>query len=187
MRALAANAEDVRRVPGMMAELGVRLLVVQHLTGTKIDGVCFWLDATSPVVAVSVRYDRIDNFWFTLGHELGHVFNGDKQPDVDCALDEQVEGKPKVETRADRFAAELLIDRGALDKFVAKVQPLYSAKRIEDFARSNGIHPGIVVGQLHHRDEIPHRNLRRMLVPIREYLIESVLTDGWGFSSQRLA
>jgi HTH-type transcriptional regulator/antitoxin HigA len=47
--------------------------MVEALPGSKIDGVCFWLNEVSPVVAVSSRFDRIDNFWFVLRNELEHV------------------------------------------------------------------------------------------------------------------
>jgi len=53
----------------------VRFLVLEPLPQTRIDGACFWLDEYSPVVVVSVRYDRIDGFWHTLMHELEHMKN----------------------------------------------------------------------------------------------------------------
>ena len=52
---------------------GIRFVVLEPLPQTRIDGVCFWLDDLSPVIALSFRYDRLDWFWFTLGHELRHV------------------------------------------------------------------------------------------------------------------
>jgi HTH-type transcriptional regulator/antitoxin HigA len=67
------NAEDLRHIPRVLAKAGIRFLVVEASPNTKIDGVCLWLDKTSPVIAMSLRYDRIDWFWFTLLHEIDHV------------------------------------------------------------------------------------------------------------------
>ena len=180
IRALASHPEDVRRVPGALAEMGVRFLVVQHLPGTKIDGACFWLSPEEPAIVLSLRYDRIDWFWFTLGHEAGHVCDGSGPFRIDSDLDQRGADKAAEEERANEFAARLLVDQDELDHFIKRFKPLYSRKKIDGFARRIGIHPGIVVGQLHYRKEIPPRNLRKLLVPIREVLIDSALTDGWG-------
>ncbi|HEY3638265.1 MAG TPA: hypothetical protein VGK90_08920, partial [Rhizomicrobium sp.] len=62
--------EEARSVPRTLFECGVRYVVVESLPSSKIDGVCFWLDKNSPVIGMSFRYDRIDNFWFVLRHEI---------------------------------------------------------------------------------------------------------------------
>src|SRR5665213_292020 len=73
MRYLTLDAEEARHVPRILAGCGVRYILVESLPGAKIDGVCFWLDKTSPVIGLSLRFDRIDNFWFVLRHEIEHV------------------------------------------------------------------------------------------------------------------
>src|ERR1017187_3900074 len=74
---LKRDVEEARHIPRVLSESGIRFLIVEPLPHTKIDGVCFWLDAGSPVIALSVRYDRIDWFWPTLMHEIAHVKNKD--------------------------------------------------------------------------------------------------------------
>ncbi|TGV72849.1 addiction module antidote protein, HigA family, partial [Mesorhizobium sp. M00.F.Ca.ET.149.01.1.1] len=71
------DPEDVRRVPRALAECGVRYVIVETLPKANIDGVCFWLDDASPVIGMTTRFDRIDNFWFVLRHEIEHVLNRD--------------------------------------------------------------------------------------------------------------
>ncbi|MCX6023827.1 MAG: HigA family addiction module antitoxin, partial [Chloroflexi bacterium] len=83
LRPLFNAPEATRHVPRVLADAGIRFVVVEPLRGTRIDGACFWLDATSPVIAMSVRFDRIDNFWFTLLHELGHVKDNTASLDLD--------------------------------------------------------------------------------------------------------
>jgi HTH-type transcriptional regulator / antitoxin HigA len=38
-----------------------------------LDGAAFLTPAGRPVVGMTLRHDRLDNFWFTLVHELAHV------------------------------------------------------------------------------------------------------------------
>lgn len=73
IRDLAGSEQDVQRIPIFLAELGVRLVIVEHLSSTKFDGAAFSLDEGSPVIAMAMRFDRIDYMWHTLAHELGHI------------------------------------------------------------------------------------------------------------------
>ncbi len=187
LKTLLWNPEDVRHVPRVLAEAGIRLVVVEHLEQTRIDGACLWLDRKSPVVALSLRYDRIDAFWHNLGHELGHVSERhglEKYAPLDVELLTDgvlVNGeKPKEEKDADRFAVEFLIPQEVIEDFISRVGPLYSAKKIMGFATVQKVHPGIVVGQLQHRGEIGYTHHRKMLEKIRHIITQSALTDGWG-------
>ena len=181
------SPEEIRQVPRILADGGVRLVVVQHLDGTKIDGWCFWMNAKSPVVALSMRYGRIDNFWFTLLHELGHIAARDGLGDSGCAIDVDLNGKsssdaqrPEAEKKADDFARTFLIEPEKLQDFIARVGPIYRPARILGFAKLHHVHPGIVIGQLQHLGEISYGYGRKMLVDVRKYLLQSVLADGWG-------
>lgn len=191
LRPLLVNPDDVRQVPKVLASLGVRCVVVEHLPETRIDGACFWLDAKSPAVALSVRFDRIDSFWFTLMHELGHVAAGDGRdgelaPDIDLVVDSDADSKdakkPPEEVAANRFASSFLVPDADFDNFIRRVKPLFSKQKIDGFAAVQKIHPGLVVGQLHHRRLIPFANLRASLVKVRATFLETVLYDGWGMT-----
>ena len=72
LRALATYPQEVKYVPRVLSQIGIRFVVVRHLTKTKIDGAALWLGDgwDSPVIALSMRHDRIDYFWHTLLHEL---------------------------------------------------------------------------------------------------------------------
>lgn len=178
LRRLMGDAEEARHIPKVLAAAGIRFVVVEPLPRTRIDGACFWLDPNSPVIALSLRFDRIDSFWHALGHELGHVSRRDAAS-LDVDLDE--EQKEEAEIEANLFAADLLIPDRQLDGFIARVSPLYSHVKIQGFAARMGVHPGIVVGQLQHRKEINYSHSRRFLAPIRKHIVQSgALTDGWG-------
>jgi len=189
LRLLLPNVEDTRLIPRILAEAGIRFVVIEPLSHTRIDGVCFWLDKTSPVIALSLRYDRIDWFWHTLWHELGHIKNRDglQNPeildtDIVGEQEESMKDKPENERTADGFACECSIASSELERFVARVRPLYSKQQIKGFASRIGVHPGIVVGQLQHRGEIPYAHSREMLMKVRHVVTSSALTDGYGYA-----
>lgn len=69
LKDLMIEPEEIRHVPRILMEAGVRFIIVETLPNAKIDGVCFWLNNKSPVIGISIRFDRIDNFWFVLRHE----------------------------------------------------------------------------------------------------------------------
>lgn len=182
LRALLVAPEELRQVPTILAEAGVRFVVVEFLPGAKIDGAAFWLNDT-PVIALSIRFDRVNNFWFVLRHEIEHILNRDGQVSIDVELTERLQNKgelPPEEVRANVAAAEFLIPKSELDSFIIRVRPLYSEQRILLFAKRIGVHPGIVVGQLQHRDEVPYTHFHKHLVKVREIVTQTALTDGWG-------
>jgi len=187
LRAHMNDPEEIRHVPDVLADAGVRFLVVEHLAKTKIDGACLWLDERSPIIAVSLRYDRIDYFWFTLMHELGHAVRGDGWGNTFLALDEKLVGeqsltrdeKSDFEIQADEFAEEALIPQEKLNDFIDRTAPLFSERDIRGFASLHHVHPGLVVGQLHHRGT-KYPKFRHLLVRMRDEITSSALTDGWG-------
>ena len=189
LKAILPNPQDIRMIPKILSESGIKFLVIEPLPQSKIDGVTFWMGAT-PVIALSLRYDRIDYFWHTLAHELaGHVKNGDGKNtkpilDIDLPGQQDNEERPQYEVDADRNATSFLIPQEELDNFIARVSPLYSKVRITGFANKIKVHPGIVVGQLQHssRNELNYSQHRDMLVKVRDIITSATLTDGWGHS-----
>lgn len=178
LKALANNVADIRRVPRVLADNGIRFVVLQHLPGSKVDGAAFW-GKNSPAIAMSLRYDRIDNFWFTLLHEMSHVKHHDESVDVEI-MERDEDELPECEKRANKEAVEALISPEKMESFLIRNRPLFYQKRVIEFANARGIHPGIVVGQLHHRKEIEHYQLRGLLEKVKNELVGNALTDGWG-------
>jgi HTH-type transcriptional regulator / antitoxin HigA len=180
---LTTSEQEIARVPRILAEFGIRFVVVERLPRMQVDGVAFWLGDDEPAIAMTMRADRIDGFWFTLVHEIAHVLDHD-DPGLDTKLvgkDRQpTDNKPECERKADEFAGEFLIPKREIESFIARVRPLYSKVRINQFANRIGVHPGIVVGQLQHRREIGWDHSREMLVRVRENLVAAACVDGWG-------
>jgi len=187
LKGLLPRSQDTRLAPNALAAAGIRFLVIEHLPKTRIDGATFWLDDVSPVIVLSLRYDRVDWFWFTIAHELGHIHRRDGLWETAAIVDTDLVGvgaskvqESDVEKAANQFATEFLVEQSALDRFIAETGPMYSATKITAFADSIGVHPGIVLGQLQHRGEVGWACHRQMLDKVRNIVIQSVLADGWG-------
>ena len=185
LRELMIAPEETRRVARILLECGVRFILVETLTSAKIDGVCLWLDETSPVIALSVRFDRNDNFWFVLRHEIEHVLQGHGRgvPTLDAELEGCRAGVgpsvPEEERVANRAAADFCVPQLKMDAFIARKAPLFSESDLRGFARILRVHPGIVAGQLQHKTDRYHI-FRAHLAKIRAIVLQSAMVDGWG-------
>jgi HTH-type transcriptional regulator/antitoxin HigA len=182
LKRVAAFAKETYRVPQILAKYGIRFIVIEHLPHTKVDGAAFWLNENSPVIVVSIRFDRIDSFWFTLMHEVEHIKNRDAIS-IDNDIEETAKldvGIDEIERRANEGAAASLIEPAELESFIRRVSPLYSREKIVQFAHRIKIHPGIIIGQLQHRKEIGFNTHRQLLAKVRDTALETALTDGWG-------
>jgi HTH-type transcriptional regulator/antitoxin HigA len=191
LRGLLGTPEDILKVPAVLAKAGIHLVVLEHLPQTRIDGACLWLEDGSPVIAISLRYDRLDYFWHTLLHEMAHVKHrdgADGEPPIDEDLvgdkAKEAETKPECEKKADMFACEFSVTEHQLTDFIARVKPFFSRQKIVGFANRLHVHPAIVVGQLQHRGLLPYSHSREMLVRVRDLVTQAALTDGWGHSVQ---
>ncbi|SFP46568.1 HTH-type transcriptional regulator / antitoxin HigA [Variovorax sp. OK605] len=128
-----------------LAMKGVVLVVEPHLPKTHLDGAAMLDEDGTPVIGMTLRHDRVDNFWFTLMHELVHVQRhlGKGTAFVD---DSESAGRDKTETEADIFAAEAFIPRQ-----IWKSSDAYRLKRadsVKALASSLMIHPAIVAGRI---------------------------------------
>jgi HTH-type transcriptional regulator/antitoxin HigA len=185
LRSLMIDPEAVEAVPGLLASAGVRFVVVEVLPNAKIDGVCTWLDDASPVIGMSTLYDRLDNFWFVLRHEIEHVLRGHGKQSIGM-LDHLVgdnaddgQGETDEEVIANAQAADFCVPVSKMASFYARKHPYFSERDVLGFAALMSVHPAIVVGQLQKRMK-RYDYLRKYQVPVRRYLLKNAVADGWG-------
>jgi HTH-type transcriptional regulator/antitoxin HigA len=187
LKTMLNDEANIRLIPKVLANSGIKFLIVEPLPSSKIDGVSFWINGI-PVIALSLRFDRIDSFWHTLMHEIGHIKNEDGLRNnciiVDTDLLERYQDDRPYEKAADEFAVKFLVPQDELENFINRIQPIYSKNKIILFAKRVGVHPGIVVGQLHYRGReqggLDYSHSRDLLTKIRQFIINSALTDGYG-------
>jgi HTH-type transcriptional regulator/antitoxin HigA len=183
IRKLASYSAGVAKAPALLMRYGIRFVAVEGLSGAKVDGFATWLDEDSPVIGMSLRFDRIDNFWFTLGHEISHIKHRDIVPvDGDVADLEEIPlaVKSPIERRADQESASTFISTEDLQSFARRVGPFFSSDKINQFANLVKMHPCVIIGQLKHIGAIGPKSHTKNTVPIREAVISSAITDGWG-------
>jgi len=141
------------RAQKMLEDNGIVLVVTPHLPKTRVDGVTILDDKKKPVVGLSLRFDRIDNFWFTLLHELAHVslhLNKDS-----IFFDELEDGLGidinDTETEADFMAQEAIIPAAKWEISPAKIIP--SPMAAQSLANELGIHVAVVAGYIRYKHQ----------------------------------
>jgi HTH-type transcriptional regulator / antitoxin HigA len=182
LRNLIALPERAARAPIALAELGVRLVIVQDLPRTPIDGAAFFMcnDPTKPVIVLSLRIDRMESVWHTAGHEIQHIIRSDP-----LSLDSELVGRDRavlhdeMERAADEGSANWLIPKAEMDDFVRRAAPFFARERIIQFANRMKIHPAVIVGQLHHRGVIGWDKGNDFCPKVREHFLSTTTKDGY--------
>ena len=183
IRSHLLDKDDLIHIPEILRNCGVRFALVEAFSGSKIDGVCVWIDG-QPAIGMTTRLDRLDNFAFVLRHEIEHILRGDGR-DASFSPVDYIEGDydsadgPEEEVRANKAAAEFCVPKQQLDSFLARKGPFISEQDVLAFAARMEIHPAIVVGQVQHKTK-KYAWLRKYQTSIREYLFDWKLVDGWG-------
>jgi len=187
LEALLLAPEEARHVPRILMECGVRFVIVEKLQQAKIDGMCSWIDSKSPVIGMSTRRDKIDNFWFVLRHEIEHVLRGDGK-DQTAIIDADLEGKkagtdpslPEEERIANTAAASFCVPTEKLVGFMRRKHPFYYEKDVAAFAKTVNRHPGLVIGQMQFRlDDYKYLARRLSLAKVRQFVLPGAIADGW--------
>ena len=145
---LSAFEDGPRLAREQLGMAGITLVIEPHFKGTYLDGAAM-LDEGRPVVAMTLRHDRLDNFWFVLMHELAHVAKhlDEAHPLFTDDLDSLVE-LDRIEREADDIAGEALIPQTAWQKSAARTSHLTTD--VVALAEKLGVHPAIVAGRVRH-------------------------------------
>jgi HTH-type transcriptional regulator/antitoxin HigA len=178
---LMIEPEEIRHVPRILMECGVRLVIVEPIPGSEIQGVCFWMENKSPVIGLTLKGDQIDKFWFDLWHEISHVLNGHGKDGL-IIEDFDQNSTDENEKIANREAANHCVPIGAMKDFILRHDPMFSEKNMLGFARIVKRHPGVVAGQIQRltgRWDLFKKHQPR----IRHVITQTALTDGYGVNS----
>jgi HTH-type transcriptional regulator/antitoxin HigA len=132
-----------------LAEHGIHLVIEPHLPRTHLDGAALLLREGTPVIGLTIRHDRIDNFWFNLVHELIHIEKHLKSTDEAFMddLDSDPGSDPR-EREADRIAGEIFVTRTIWKRSDAYRQRTPDA--VHELALQLRIHPAIIAGRIRH-------------------------------------
>lgn len=126
---------------------GIALIIERHLSGTYLDGAAMISATGHPVVALTLRHDRLDNFWFVLFHEIGHVFlHLYSSLRLDFFDEEDGFDGDGIEKEADQFALTNLIPDQLWKQCLSRFALSEEAVLID--AEKLGIHPSIIAGRI---------------------------------------
>ena len=131
---------------------GIQFFVVFHLKKTYLDGAVMILEDETPIVALTLRYDRIDNFWFCLLHEIAHLTKHLSKNTTNIIIDELeqhrigIGGQDKKEEEADNIAQNALIPKKYWDK--VNLEEKILSKEVIRLAEQLKIHPAIIAGRI---------------------------------------
>jgi HTH-type transcriptional regulator/antitoxin HigA len=157
-----------------LSNAGVKFFILSHLQKTYIDGASFW-DKSNPVIVYSGRYNRIDNFWFTVAHEIAHILLHLKKK-TDYFIDDLDNISSNVEKEADQYATKLL-RANEITAYFKHFGNYISEKRVVDCSKELDISPAIVVGVLHHQELLSRRNLNRYKEKVLDLIPETFLVE----------
>ncbi|WP_233886315.1 ImmA/IrrE family metallo-endopeptidase [Paraburkholderia flagellata] len=149
---LSPQEDGPLRAVDFLRDAGIAVVVEEHLAKTKLDGAAMLSGSGMPVIGLTLRFDRLDNFWFTLMHECAHVWKHLSRPG-DVILDRLVdaESTEAIEKEANRIARDILISRAHWRS--ASVRQMPTKAGIISFAQEQGVHPAIVAGRLQRETE----------------------------------
>ena len=149
---LSWSDEGPRVARKFLAEHGVPLVIERHLRRTHLDGAALRLGDGRPVVALTLRYDRIDSFWFCLLHELAHVGRHLDRAAGTAFIDDQSLRTPqrgledRREAEADEWAAEALIPGAQWETSPVRTNP--TPMGVMTLAHHLQVHPATVAGRI---------------------------------------
>jgi HTH-type transcriptional regulator/antitoxin HigA len=167
---LSSRENGPRQAMSLLRSRGINIIVESQIAGLRLDGAAFRI-REMPVIGMTIRHDRIDNFWFTLLHELAHVFLHQQSGLATGFFDDLDKVEPdEVEMEANEFAGSLLISTERWKMSPARISK--SPRAVEEFAKQLGIHPAIVFGRIRNErndysifsDRVGLGQVRRQLV-----------------------
>jgi HTH-type transcriptional regulator/antitoxin HigA len=146
---LSSNIENILSVFEVLREKGIGLVIERYIQGSEVDAVITMNESGNPIIGMSLRYDRIDNFWFSLTHELAHLIYHLSESDnliIDDLNPANQTQADEIENEANYFARQAIIpsriwNRSELKKFATK-------KGIYMLAEQLQIHPALVAGRV---------------------------------------
>jgi HTH-type transcriptional regulator/antitoxin HigA len=168
---LSTKEDGLARVQETLRKLGIIFVTLDHLPGTFLDGAALRRADGIPIIAMTLRYDRIDNFWFTLLHEFCHIIRH-LDDDTDVILDDlEVKTDDDIESEADQFAQDTLIPPKLWQE---RVSAELTPEDVLTIAEEAEIHPAIVAG----RWQREHKDYRRFAKLLGHGEVRSAFQQG---------
>lgn len=168
---LSAKGDGPLLAQALLKDHGVLLVIERNIPGMEVDGAAFLVDDI-PVIGLTLRRDALDNFWFTLMHEVAHVILH-YRTGLAAGFFDDVENVEldELEKEANKFAADLLVPEEVWSRSPARIAK--TSKPIENLAKQLGIAPSIIYGRIRlerknftiFSDKIGQGSVRKLFLP----------------------
>jgi HTH-type transcriptional regulator/antitoxin HigA len=146
------NRNTIDKTKTTLLAFGIKLIIIEHPQKCAVDGLAFWNDK-NPVIGLTLRFNRIDYFAFTLFHELGHVYlhvvNSKKDEFLDLDIENFHAGKYQEEEEANTFSKDNLINPERWAEYISSNTRMQELSMIK-LARKEKVPPAIIKGRLSH-------------------------------------
>lgn len=168
---LSANAEGPLQAQTLLKEHGIVLIIERNIPGMEVDGAAFLVERI-PVIGLTLRRDALDNFWFTLMHEVAHVILHYKTGLASGFFDDIEHAEvDEFEQEANKFASDLLVPEELWSRTPARIAK--TSAPIENLAKQLGIAPAIIFGRIRFErknyaifsDKIGRDTVRKLFLP----------------------
>jgi HTH-type transcriptional regulator/antitoxin HigA len=168
---LSANAEGPLQAQTLLKKHGIVLIIERNIPGMEVDGAAF-LAESIPVIGLTLRRDALDNFWFTLMHEVAHVILHYKTGLASGFFDDVEHAEvDEFEQEANKFASDLLVPEELWSRTPARIAK--TSAPIENLAKQLSIAPAIIFGRIRFErknyaifsDKIGRDTVRKLFLP----------------------
>jgi HTH-type transcriptional regulator/antitoxin HigA len=144
---LSARGDGPQQAVSLLRERGVAVVFEEHLPQTHLDGAAMLLDEKAPVIGLTLRFNRLDSFWFVLLHECAHILLHANRGLRDGFFDdEQAPARDAVEIEADEYARNALIPSELWTRSLIRFAT--SSEQVVQFAQNAKIGVAVVAGRI---------------------------------------
>lgn len=152
---LSDEDDAINKVHNELKSIGILLIAEPHMPQTYLDGVAIMLEGNNPIIGITGRHDRLDNFWFTLMHELAHIkLHYGKGTNLFYDDIESFNDSDPREKAADELALNIMIPKESWKDSPASILPSPEAAKL--LASQLSIHPAIVAGKMRYERKHYH-------------------------------
>jgi HTH-type transcriptional regulator / antitoxin HigA len=145
---LSAHKDGPRLAKEFLEKFGIAFIIETHFPKTFLDGAAMMYKGR-PIIALTLRYNRPDNFWFVLAHELAHLIKHLNTNENKVYFDDlEVHNLDEIEKEADEIANEALIPHKLWNDF--KIFEITTTNQINSIAKKIHVAPNIIAGRLRH-------------------------------------
>ena len=171
--AYTLQKDGINKIISDLHSCGVGFFVLSHLQKTYLDGAAFTL-GNNPFIVYTARYDRVDNFWFVLAHEISHILLHFDHLAKGCLDDMDSKACSEFEIEADAKASELLHTDEILD-LGTQYRHYFTLDRLHQISGSLQIAAPVVLGILQHYKIIEWKKFSKLRESVKDKINEELI------------